>query len=214
MATDETTRVSRLHGIYAIVNESNTVLELARASLDAGIGIIQYRAKAGIVREHLRALREMTASSGALLIVNDDWRAAAEFACDGVHLGPDDDGFADIAPARAVLGSRLVGLSCGTVAEAIEAGRLGADYIGVGSVYATGSKADAGAPIGIDGLQRVAAAAAMPVAAIGGITSRNLAPVRQSGVAMAAVISAISAAPDPGVAARELVRLWNGDGQV
>lgn len=214
MATDETTRVSRLHGIYAILNESSDVRSLARAALDAGVGIVQYRAKNGIVTEHLRALREMTAASGALLIVNDDWHAAATFDCDGVHLGPDDDGFVDITPVRAALGSRLIGLSCGTVEEALQANRLGADYIGVGSVYATGSKADAGEPIGIEGLVRVANVARVPVAAIGGITSRNLAAVRQSGVAMAAVISAISTAPDPAFAARELVRQWNGNGEI
>ncbi len=214
MATNETTRVARLHGIYAILNESDVLLAVARATLDAGVGIIQYRAKAGIDANHLRALRELTTAAGALLIVNDDWRAAAAHDCDGVHLGPDDDGFIDIAPVRAALGQRLIGLSCGTVAEAMEANRLGADYIGVGSVYATASKADAGDPIGIDGLLRIAGVATMPVAAIGGITSRNLAAIRQSGVAMAAVIAAISGAPDPGMAARELVRQWNGDGEV
>lgn len=214
MATDEATRIARLHGIYPILNESDAVLDLARATLAAGVGIIQYRAKAGIDRSHLRALRDMTAIAGTLLIVNDDWRAAAAFDCDGVHLGPDDDGFIDIAPVRAALGRRLIGLSCGTVAEALDANRLGADYIGVGSVYATASKADAGDPIGIEGLLRVASVATMPVAAIGGITSRNLAPVRQSGVAMAAVISAISAAPDAGLAARELVAQWKSDGKV
>ncbi len=214
MAANETARVARLHGIYAILNQTAIVLELARATLDAGVRIIQYRAKAGIDGDRLRALREMTAASGALLIVNDDWRAAAAFDCDGVHLGPDDDGFIDIAPLRAALGHRLIGLSCGTVREALEANRLGADYIGVGSVYATGSKIDAGDPIGIEGLQRVASVAAMPVAAIGGITSRNLAAVRQTGVAMAAVISAIAAAADPGLASRELVRQWNADGKV
>ncbi len=214
MATDETTRVSRLHGIYAILNENENLLALAHAVLDAGITIVQYRAKAGIVAAHLRALREMTSAAGALLIVNDDWRATAQFECDGVHLGPDDDGFIDVARVRAALGSRLIGLSCGTVAEAREANRLGADYIGVGSVYATGSKADAGEPIGIEGLRRVAATAQMPVAAIGGITAGNLLPVRETGVAMAAVISAISGAAEPAAAARDLVRQWGGDAQI
>lgn len=213
-ADDEAARVSRLRGIYAILNESDDVLLLARAVLDAGIGVLQYRAKHGIVSGHLLALRDMTEAVGALLIVNDDWRAVLEFNCDGVHLGPDDDGFAEIAPVRAAIGARLIGLSCGTVEEASEANRLGADYIGVGSVYATASKDDAGDPIGIDGLRRVAAVARMPVAAIGGITARNVEAVRRSGVAMAAVISAISAAPDPPSAARELVRQWNGDGNV
>jgi thiamine-phosphate pyrophosphorylase len=214
MATDETARVTRLHGIYAIVNETSAVLDIARACIDAGITVLQYRAKNGINKDHLILLRALTYDSGALLIVNDDWRAAAAFDCDGVHLGPDDDGFIEIAPVRSALGQRLIGLSCGTVEEAREANRLGADYIGVGSVYATGSKADAGDPIGIDGLRRVASVAAMPVVAIGGITVQNLDPVRETGVAMAAVISAISSAPDPAAAAHELVQRWSSHGKV
>ena len=144
-----------------------------------------------------------------MLIVNDDWRAALDFDCDGVHLGPDDEGFVELGPVRDALGQRIIGLSCGTVEEAQSANRLRADYIGVGAVYATGSKADAGDPIGIEGLMRVAGVAAMPVAAIGGISSRNLPTVRQTRVAMAAVISAISDAADPNAAARELVDRWN-----
>ncbi len=212
MATDAA-RVSRLRGIYAILNEDDDVLRLARATLDAGVHIVQYRAKHGIVSGHLRALRDMTSHVGALLIVNDDWRAVAEFDCDGVHLGPDDDGFVDLAPVRATIGARIIGLSCGTVEEARIANRLGADYIGVGSVYLTASKTDAGEPIGVDGLRRVAEVATMPVAAIGGITARNVAAVRETGVGMAAVISAISAAADPECATRELVDLWRAAGE-
>jgi thiamine-phosphate pyrophosphorylase len=107
---------------------------------------------------------------------------------------------------RAALPDRLIGLSCGTAAEARAAGD--ADYLGVGSIYATGSKDDAGAPIGIEGLRAVIAATALPVAAVGGITASTVAGVRGCGAAMAAVISAISGARDPLLAARELVQAW------
>jgi thiamine-phosphate pyrophosphorylase len=214
MAADETARVARLRGIYAILNDAADVLALARACVRAGITVVQYRAKGGIDAERLRALRALTREAGSLLIVNDDWRAAAAFDCDGVHLGPDDDGFVDIAPIRAAIGARLVGLSCGTEQEALAANRLGADYIGVGSVYATASKADAGEPIGIAGLRRVASVATMPVAAIGGIALQNLGEVRETGVAMAAVISAIANAADPQDAAQALVARWERDGAV
>ena len=203
-------RAALLHGIYLIVNEEPRCVAIARAALGAGVKIVQYRAKGGILPLHLEQLREITRAAGALLVVNDDWRAALAFDCDGVHLGPGDEGFASVAPVRAALRERLIGLSCGTPAEAAAANDADIDYVGAGAVYATVSKGDAGAPIGIEGLRRVAAASRYPVAAIGGIDAAGIGAVRASGVAMAAVISAIAAAPDPGAAARALVERWNG----
>lgn len=201
-------RAALLRGIYAIVNESVSPQPVAvtRAILDGGARIVQYRAKSGIVPEHARAMRALTRERHALFIINDDWRAVQSYDADGVHLGPDDARAEDLAAIRAALPDRLIGVSCGTPDEARAA--ADADYIGVGSVYATASKADAGDPIGIAGLRAVAATTALPVAAIGGITLATLADVRASGVAMAAVISAISAAPDPRAATAELVRRW------
>ncbi len=216
MAAPETTRVTRaaraaqLHGIYAIANEgADDPVSLVATALDAGVRIVQYRAKGGIVAERLRALRALTRERGALLILNDDARTALEFDCDGVHLGPGDRGFADVASIRAAFGDRLIGLSCGTVAEARAASTRDVDYLGVGAGYATGSKDDAGAPIGLDGLTRVAGATTLPAAAIGGIDAVNLGAVARTGVAMAAVISAIANDPDPGAAALRLIRIWN-----
>jgi thiamine-phosphate diphosphorylase len=215
MAPHEQARVARAHrahrlrGIYLIVNEGEgDPVSIARASLAAGVSIVQYRAKSGIDAARLRALREATELHHALLIVNDDCEAAVAFDADGVHLGPDDDGFHRVAAVRAQIGERLIGLSCGTPEEAREAGD--ADYLGVGAVFATASKHDAGAPIGIDGMTRVARATELPVAAIGGIGESTLAAVRDSGVAMAAVISAIAGARDPAEAATRLVRIWSG----
>ena len=219
MAQDASARVSaararareRLSGIYLIVNEAGArTLDVARAGLDAGMTVLQYRAKSGINAETLIALRAATRERGALLIVNDDWQAAATFDCDGVHLGPDDRGFADIAPVRAGLGDdRLIGLSCGTVAEAREAERLEADYIGVGSVYATASKSDAGAPIGLTGLRAILLSTTLPIAAIGGIHLENIEEVKAAGVSMAAVISVVAGAEQPADMARLLVAEWN-----
>jgi thiamine-phosphate diphosphorylase len=215
MAAHETGRVTRaqrtalLRGIYLIVNEGERdPLALAHAALDAGITVIQYRAKRGIDSERLRALRGVTSQRGSLLIMNDDFDAAIAFDADGVHLGPDDAGFERVAAVRASMGERLIGLSCGTVDEARAAGN--ADYLGIGAVYATASKDDAGAPIGVSGMSAVAAATRLPVAAIGGINESNLASVRDCGVAMAAVISAVASDPDPRNAAQRLVAIWNG----
>ena len=215
MATHETARITRarraalLHGIYAIVNEDGRDPRmLVTAILAAGVRVVQYRAKGGIVAESLRTMRELTRDADSLLIVNDDWRAAIVFDCDGVHLGPDDDGFSHVPVVRVRCEDRLIGLSCGSVVEARAAQAAEVDYIGVGAVFATHSKPDAGAPIGVDGLRTIANATTVPVAAIGGVTLENLGDIRASGVAMAAVISAISEAADPGAAAHRLVRAW------
>jgi len=205
-------RALRLHGIYVILNEDDAIVERAGAVLDGGVRIVQYRAKKGVDAQHLRSLRTLTFERDALLVVNDDWRAAVEYDCDGVHLGPEDDGFSELSRIRAALGRRLVGLSCGTLDEVLRADDASADYLGIGSVYATPSKFDAGEPIGISGLRRLARASALPVAAVGGITRATLPQVRASGVEMAAVISAIAAAEDPERAARDLVSLWNSGG--
>jgi len=201
--------LTRLRGIYAIVNEGPAdPIALTRAILHGGARIVQYRAKSGIVAEHAHALRRATREAGALFILNDRWDAVERFDADGAHLGPDDAAPEQLGAIRGALRGRVLGISCGTAAEALIAHACGADYIGVGSVFATASKNDAGAPIGTEGLSRVAAAAALPVCAIGGITAENIAQVRACGVAMAAVISAIAGAPDPQRATAQLVAAW------
>ncbi|MBV9271276.1 MAG: thiamine phosphate synthase [Candidatus Eremiobacteraeota bacterium] len=199
----------KLRGIYAIVNErGDDTLAVAHAALEAGANVVQYRAKDTFVPAHAQALREITRTHDALLIINDDFRAVRLYDADGVHLGPDDAQFDDVRLIRSALPDKLIGLSVGTVDEAGIANKLDLDYIGVGSVYATSSKPDAGDPIGLDGLRAVAAASRFPVAAIGGVGMPNIEDLRGSGVAMAAVISAISSAADPFEAARELVAAW------
>lgn len=210
MDLDSHALVTRLRGIYAIVNEDERdAVAIARAALDGGVRIVQYRAKRGIVPYRAHALRELTREYGALFILNDTWRDVQTYDADGVHVGPDDAQPHELARIRRALHGRVLGVSCGTEDEARAAQACGADYIGVGSVYATGSKADAGDPIGIAGLSRVAASTTLPVAAIGGITLATLPQVRASGVAMAAVISAIANAADPCRAAAALVTTWN-----
>lgn len=205
-------RAALLRGIYAIVNENaqRDPVELTRAILEGGARIVQYRAKSGIVPAHAQAIRALTRDRNALFIINDDWRAVQTYDADGVHLGPEDAVPEDLAAIRAALPDRLIGISCGTPEEAEAADASDVDYIGVGAVYATGSKADAGDPIGIAGLQRVAAVTRLPVAAIGGIGLRDVSDVRASGLAMAAVISAIAGADEPREATASLVRAWNG----
>jgi len=218
MATHAPARVTRaaradlLHGIYAILNDEMQTPDLARAVLDAGVRVVQYRAKNGIRSECARALRALTRERDALLILNDDWRAAVAYDCDGVHLGPDDDGFAAAASLRDIMRERLIGLSCGTAGEIRDAGGSDVDYLGIGPVFETGSKPDAGPPLGIDGLRSLASQTLLPVAAIGGITLARLDEIRHSGVAMAAVISAVTSAAQPRTAAERLVSRWGAAG--
>ena len=202
-------RAALLRGIYVILNEGEQVVERGASVLDAGVRILQYRAKGGVNATHLRALRRLTRARDALLILNDDWPAATAFDCDGVHLGPLDAGFDAVASVRDSMPHGLIGLSCGTSEEVRRANSESTDYLGVGSVYATISKPDAGAPIGVDGLCRLARLSHAPVAAIGGIDGERLREIRATGVAMAAVIGAVESARDPAAAARDLVARWS-----
>jgi len=202
-------RTGTLAGIYAIIGDgTRDPVGLGAQLLEAGVRIVQYRVKTGVNEEHLRELRALTRNYGARLIVNDDWAAALRVDADGVHLGPEDVHATDLPTIRRVLRDRILGISCGTVAEAETAAAARADYIGVGPVFATASKSDAGPPLGLEGLRRISKATALPVAAIGGINQRNLGEVARTGIAMAAVISALSAARDPAQAARELIAAW------
>ena len=119
--------VTRLRGIYAIVNEDERdAVAIARAALEGGVRIVQYRAKRGIVAEHARALREFTRQYHALFILNDDWRAVQTYDADGVHVGPDDAQSHEMAEIRSALAGRILGMSCGTEDEARAAQACGA----------------------------------------------------------------------------------------
>ncbi len=205
-------RLFGLSGIYAIVDAQSTrdPLALARAALGGGIRILQYRAKRGVDLEVVRALHALTNAGGGTLIVNDDVEAAME--ADGVHLGQEDAALLDLAALRARLASRILGLSTGSPAEARAAAAAGADYVGIGPMYPTGTKLDAGPAIGAAGVRAVVQSVTIPVVAIGGITAQRLPEVRATGAAMAAVISALAQAPDPALAARALNDAWAGAG--
>jgi thiamine-phosphate pyrophosphorylase len=174
--------------------------------LRGGVRVVQYRAKAGVDRALVRDMSGRAHAAGAQLIVNDDFEAALD--ADGWHAGQEDLAGRDALDVRRRLEGRLFGISCATVAEARAAELAGADYIGVGPFAATASKPDAGPPIGPSGIRTVVTGTRLPVVAIGGITAGNLADVVAAGASMAAVISAIGAAPDPEAATATLVARW------
>ena len=197
-------------GIYAVLDSSicNDLIALLDVVLRAGVRIVQYRSKSGIDRGVFSNMSRRARDAGAVLIVNDDLDAACE--ADGLHVGQEDLAMFAGVPLRERLGRRILGISCATAAQALEAELLGADYVGVGPFNSTQSKNDAGSAIGERGVRAVAQATSLPIAAIGGITVADLESVSRSGARMAAIISAIAKPPhgDPESAARALVAQW------
>lgn len=169
---------------------------MARAALAGGAKIVQLRdkstQKSASTRQIVtiaRSIREWTRQNHALFLVNDDVELALKCDADGVHLGEDD---MPLMEARARLGpQKIIGVSAATPAQARAAERDGANYLGVGAVFGTQTKLDAGAPIGIEGLRAVVDATTLPVAAIGGVNAANIASVWEAGAQMACVISAL-----------------------
>jgi thiamine-phosphate pyrophosphorylase len=199
----------RAAGVYLVTEEalsgSRSSEEVAAAALAAGVGIIQVREKQGTTRRALEialALRIITRARGALLLVNDRLDIARAAEADGVHLGQDD---IPVAAARAILGpDAMIGLSI-TSADQLRAPDVGgADYLGVGAVFPTRSKVDA-RDTGLQLLAAARAAVDLPIVAIGGITLENAALVVRAGADVLAVITAITASPDPGASARRLL---------
>lgn len=182
--------------------------EMAAAAIAGGATIVQLREKTLTTRQFVEAAeraREIARRAGVPLIINDRVDVALAVDADGVHVGPDD---LPVALARRLLGPhKIVGASAGTIEEAVAAERDGADYLGVGSVFATPSKADAGEPIGIARLREIARAVHLPVVGIGGIGPDNASEVIAAGAAGAAAVSAVVGAEDVAAATRQLVEV-------
>jgi len=184
--------------------------ELARRCAEGGATLVQLRDKVNETRAMVEAARAIKAALAPLavpFVVNDRVDVALAAAANGVHLGQDDMAAAD---ARRLLGdSAIIGLSVKSVEEVEAAPVELIDYVGCGGVYATLSKQQKNAPIGPQGLGRIAAALharapGLPVAGIAGIDATNAAAVIGAGADGIAVISALSLAPDPAGAARAL----------
>lgn len=167
--------------VHALVSDSDT----ARAAVEGGATVIQIRLK-GAPTEQIVALGRELHVLGTDLFVNDDVEAAIALGC-GVHLGQDDPG-----AERAVAARIPLGMSARSRREAAVAEFSGATYVGAGPIWATPSKPDAGAPIGLEGLRDVSLAVSIPVVAIGGIDAANAADCIRSGAAGVAVIRAVA----------------------
>ncbi|HEX5033986.1 MAG TPA: thiamine phosphate synthase, partial [bacterium] len=192
----------RLQGIYALcdnsLNPARGHLELAKALLQGGAPILQLRMKGekdlAKVRQIAVAILELKANHDFIFLLNDFVEIGRELPVDGVHVGRDD---LAVEKARDLLGpGKLIGYSSHSPAEAREAEQRGADYVALGAIYPTATKGP-GHPIqGLAKLKEVVRALSVPVVAIGGINRSNIGEVAQSGAAMAAMIGALTLAPD------------------
>src|SRR3989441_4710055 len=181
------------------------MLSVAAAALDGGATVIQLRDKTASTRlliEEGLALRALTRERGALLIVNDRIDVALAVEADGTHVGQDD---MPAQLARRLLGpKRILGVSAANIGEAEEAVAGGADYLGVGPIFPSLGKADAGPATGVHLLTELAQRYTTPLVAIGGITAENAPEVVRAGAAGVAVITAVVYAENITAASRQL----------
>jgi thiamine-phosphate pyrophosphorylase len=179
--------------------------EIALAAIRGGATAVQLRMKdepARVITELARDLVPPCRARGVALLINDRLDVALASGADGVHVGQDDIPAAD---ARALLGPHLLlGVSASSVDEAVAAERAGADYLGVGAIFATGTKADAGSPVGVERIREIRRAVRLPLVGIGGITVENAADVIRAGAQGVAVITAVTLAQDMVEATRRL----------
>lgn len=187
---------------------SSTIEESVTQAILGGCTLVQLREKDCSSKEFYETalkVREVTTRLGVPLIVNDRVDIALAVEADGVHVGQTDLP-ADVV--RRIIGpDKVVGVSVGNVFEALAAVEAGADYLGVGALYATGTKTDAGIT-GLDELQRIRAATQLPIVAIGGINKETVPHFQGIGIDGLAVVSAIVAQPDVAEAAQELKALF------
>lgn len=181
-----------------------TLEEAVEQAVSGGCTLVQLREKNCSSLDFYRmalSIKSITDRRGVPLIINDRADIALAVGADGVHAGQSD---LPCAVLRAMLGQdKIIGISAATVAEAVRAQRDGADYLGVGAMFPTGTKADAEA-VSMKTLMKIRRAVSIPIVAIGGINPQNAAKFRNTGIDGLAVISAILAKPDIAAAAREL----------
>jgi thiamine-phosphate pyrophosphorylase len=208
-------KIQRLTGLYVIIDtaflKGRSHLDVAGQVIRGGAKVIQLRDKEHGIRDFLteaEELKELCSENDVLFIVNDSLEVALAVGADGLHLGRDD---LPVGTARRLLPiDKIIGVSARRIGEARKAKAAGADYLGVGAMYATATKA-AAEVVGPGGINKIKSAVDMPVVAIGGISESNLGEVMKTGAAAAAVISAVMGAVDIEKATRRLVEIIEGE---
>lgn len=179
-------------------------LEQIETVLQSGATLLQLREKKLPENEFLeeaKAVKRLTDRYGVPLIINDNVQVALACNAAGVHVGQQDMEAQDV---RALLGeNKIIGVTAKTVEQAQKAEQAGADYLGSGAVFGTLTKPDA-LPMTMERLRDITQSVSIPVVAIGGIEEHNLMMLKGSGVAGAAVVSAVFAAEDVGAATKTL----------
>ena len=198
--------------LYAVTDqmwlkEGEKLADVVETVLQNGATFLQIREK-DLAEDAFEAeaerLKTLCAQHGVPFVVNDSVEIALQCEADGVHVGQSDIKGRDI---RAIIGpDKILGISAGTVEEAVAAEKAGADYIGVGAVFPTDTKKNA-TPMTMELLKEIVSSMSIPVVAIGGISADNILQLSGSGVDGVAVVSAIFAAEDPGKATADLLKL-------
>jgi thiamine-phosphate pyrophosphorylase len=195
--------------LYLVLGSENCKVlppeEVAAEALRGGITCLQLREKS-LPKEQVIALgkrlKALLEGSGVPLIINDSLELVAAIGADGVHLGAED---VSAAEARALLGPKaIVGVTAGTPEEVAAVDASLADYAGCGPFYASPTKADAGAALGVEGFAALRAKIPLPVVAIGGIAPGRAAAPILAGADGVAVVSALTGSEDPKSVARAL----------
>lgn len=211
MKTEKREQLAKALLLYAVTDRhwlgERTLYDVVRESLDGGVTFLQLREK-DLDDEHFYQeavqLQELARKYKVPFIVNDNVDIAVKMNADGVHVGQSDMEAGDV---RALIGpDKILGVSAQTVEQAILAEKRGADYLGVGAVFPTGSKDDAD-DVSYETLKAITKAVSIPVVAIGGITLENTPELAGSGICGIAVISAIYAKEDIRKAASDLKKV-------
>ena len=198
--------------LYAVTDrtwaaDEDALMAQVGAAIDGGASIVQLREKHLDEDAFLKEAERFVAlcrRKGAISIINDNVEIAAQTGADGVHVGQED---LEAGRVRALLGpDKIIGVSAHNVEEALAAQAAGADYLGTGAAFVTGTKTDA-KPISRETIRAVTAAVDIPVVAIGGITRDNILELKNCGLDGVAVVSALFAQPDVKAAAEEMLRL-------
>ncbi|OUM99027.1 MAG: thiamine-phosphate diphosphorylase [Paenibacillaceae bacterium ZCTH02-B3] len=209
--TDGAAAKLRLYFVMGTVNcAGRDPQDVLSQAIDGGVTVFQYREKGrGALRRREafalgERLRMLCLDRGVPFIVNDDLELALVLDADGLHVGQED---LAAETAREKIGGKWLGVSVSSLDEAVRAMRAGADYLGAGPIFDTKTKEDAKPGTGPDLIRRIREAGIdLPVVGIGGINPANAGLVMEAGADGIAVISAISQAPSPAEAARELRR--------
>jgi len=188
---------------------ASSIEECVEQAVRGGCTVVQLREKTASSREFYETamrVRKITADLGVPFIINDRADIALAVNADGVHVGRVD---LPLDAARRVIGKdAVIGASVNNLTEALAAAAMGADYLGVGAMFETGTKTDADLA-GMDELRRIRAGIKIPIVVIGGINKNNVPLFAGTGIDGIAVVSAIVSQKDAGAAARELKTLFN-----